>query len=191
MSEVFTEFFWGDPLFSGKCFSKLFICRLLLSIIILWVLKIPFRWKLVCLIFLDLLDCWPSEYFCSEISWCGSPIYQQNDKKTDTLIYFLILFYLYMGSPNSTDISENNFIRSIPFIFAMTILFIFRYIGVKQFLNTGNRSSLILYPNIFLENITLLLFLYSFGISTQIIIFVFFLSLVIKIIQESALHSDF
>jgi len=123
--------------------EKLYIAesiRILVTIIILYCLKIPLVYKIALIMVADLLDRdIPNIFFDNWIEG-SSNTYQRTDKITDTLSYGILLFY----------ILSNGLLSNI-WNGVLILLYIFRTFGVSLFFKNNNRNYLFYFPNFFLE----------------------------------------
>lgn len=127
---------------------------------------------------------WPSRgpLFDRDTRVCKTINYSYADKIVDTSIGLVLLLY-YLNSENS-DIKVKVFI---------TLLFIYRLIGVLLFFVTKKEVSLIWFPNFFLETlltVTLLGFLnIEFASHKSLYLLLITFVFIFKVIQEYILHS--
>tara|TARA_Y100000768_G_scaffold234406_1_gene177203 strand:- start:2012 stop:2530 length:519 start_codon:yes stop_codon:yes gene_type:complete len=151
------------------------LIRIITTLIILYLVKIPIFAKIILIMLTDLIDCDISRLFINWID-CNSITYQKFDKITDSISYVLLSIYLF----NNNNLSYQ--------YYYLLLLLIYRLIGTYFFLVTNNRQYLFYFPNFFLEiclglyviNYFPILNSYKKGILINIIIY--------KIIQEYFLH---
>lgn len=109
------------------CNYLVFICRIIMSVIVIFFLPVPIWMKYIYIFFSDGFDADPKH-----------PDYHYTDKLFDSIEGAFLLTHIrkYLGDAD------------YKFVF---YLYIYRLIGVVLYLKTGNRNILLYFPNFFLE----------------------------------------
>ena len=107
--------------------------RVLSTFIILYLVEIPLYCKIILIMVLDsLLDCKIQKYYL--VKQARNMIYQLSDKITDTISYYILLYY----TINHGGLSKNENCM-------LFILFIYRVIGTIIFIIKRDRKYLLFY----------------------------------------------
>ena len=152
--------------------------RILLTILILYYIRIPIFIKILLIIFTDLIDCNRfHKYIFSKWISCKSILYQKFDKIIDTICYTILLIYI---------INKGNL--KIEYNYLLILLFIYRLIGIYYFLINNNEKYLFYFPNFFLEICLGIVAINYFPRLNNYVFFIFIFIILYKIIQEYYLH---
>lgn len=101
--------------------------------------------------------------------------YQSVDKLTDTIVYAIL--YIYASNRLNTNASD-----------VLLLLFIYRLIGVTQFIKSKNSNYLYHYPNFYLEILLVLFLCQRFDILNKNKLVLIMIVIIYKILQECAMH---
>ena len=168
---------------------SLSLFRVIFVYIILFYTKLPQFIKILLLMLSDSFDLcarYNNYYITLEIYKnlkCSDRLYHVTDKITDCILYGILLFQIYIYNLlDKTDIK------------LITVLYIYRLIGVVINIITSYKKLLVFFSNIFLF-ITLTIFVikyftknYKNYLSIKNYKVLFFVVIMIKIIQEYHLH---
>jgi hypothetical protein len=160
------------------------ILRIILSYLVLFHTELSLTIKIILVYIFDLFDCINNYTLFGEYSvkkFCRGLQYSYSDKIVDTITYFLILWYII-----KTKALDQYLIT------LLTILLLFRLIGVCILLITGDNNYLYIFPNFFLELSIVFAFFkdyIGYNVSnTMLILFVVNIVIIFKIIMEYLHH---
>lgn len=158
------------------------ITRVILSYLILFFTNIPIFIKIILIISLEYLDCAPKfggfgPLYSPNTDICRTLYYQQIDKVTDIICYFLILVFIF----------KTNNLSNI-WIDIILILFTIRLIGTYLFIISDYSKYLFYFPNFFLEFTLGLVIICYYPILKKHQYLILGLIIILKMIQEYYLH---
>ena len=161
--------------------NLLSIIRLLVTIYLLFFTKTSLFTKILFIYIVDIIDYNPivGKLLYNNSKYTETYTYDKYDKISDTISYIFLFVLIYLNN-------------KIPLNYKYILLFllIFRIIGVVLFLSNQDSKYLFYFPNLFLEFSFLFTLIFEQKNIKMNTPFVFFVTVILKILQEYFMHYD-